>query len=55
MDTDKYTFFRVTIACSTTAQPKVKAPGLLERFRRSLPWSRRPLTPEEIWAIKALD
>ena len=44
-----------TIAVATTYRPKYKVPGLLGRIWRSLPWIRRPLTRDEVWAVKALD
>lgn len=44
-----------SIACAVTNRPRYKTPGLLERVWRSLPWNYRPLTSDEVWALKALD
>lgn len=45
----------VTNAYAETNRPRYKAPGLFERIWRRLPWSYRPLTKDEVWALKALD
>ena len=43
------------VACANTGRPKYRTPGRLERAWRKLPWSYRPLTRDEVWALKALD